>query len=161
MVQQSPSRSTAEALDPIIKALIAKELLNHPDIDVNILVTCCICDVLTITTPYNHEKMKEFFEQVVVTFEKLSSTCGGCYTKMMKVLETLSSVKIMELICFTCLICTYKFSLALKIIFICCHIQDGENFNHDHGGKAFPHELVRLLVTSVKKYNQIALPVCS
>nr|GEZ81626.1 phospholipase-like protein [Tanacetum cinerariifolium] len=38
MVQQSPSRSTAKALDPIIEALIAKELLNHPDIDVNILV---------------------------------------------------------------------------------------------------------------------------
>nr|GEY09765.1 phospholipase-like protein [Tanacetum cinerariifolium] len=105
MVQQSPSRLKAKALDPIIEALIAKELLNHPDIDVNILVACFICDVLRITTPYNHEQM--------------------------------------------------------KIIFICCHIQDGENVNHDHGGKAFPHELVRLLVTSVKKDNQIAPPVCS
>nr|GFA38097.1 phospholipase-like protein [Tanacetum cinerariifolium] len=38
MVKQSPSRSTAKALDPIVKALITKELLNHPDIDVNILV---------------------------------------------------------------------------------------------------------------------------
>nr|GEZ27404.1 hypothetical protein [Tanacetum cinerariifolium] len=97
MVQQSPSRLTSKALDPIVEALIAKELLNHPDIDVNILVACCICDVLTITTPYNHEQIKEFFEPVVVTFEKLSSTCGGCYTKMMKVLETLSSVKFMKL----------------------------------------------------------------
>nr|GFA07296.1 phospholipase-like protein [Tanacetum cinerariifolium] len=58
MVQQSPFGSTAKALDPIVKALIAKELLNHTDIDVNILVACCICDVLKITTPYNREQMK-------------------------------------------------------------------------------------------------------
>ncbi|GJW35572.1 phospholipase-like protein, partial [Tanacetum coccineum] len=44
MVQQSPSRSTIKALDPIIEALMAKELLRHPDMDVNILITCCICD---------------------------------------------------------------------------------------------------------------------
>nr|GEX21772.1 ribonuclease H-like domain, reverse transcriptase, RNA-dependent DNA polymerase [Tanacetum cinerariifolium] len=30
------------------------------------------------------------------------------------------------------------------IIFICCHIQDRENFDHDLGAKAFSHELVRL-----------------
>ncbi|GJS62089.1 dolichyl-phosphate beta-glucosyltransferase [Tanacetum coccineum] len=58
MVQQSPSRSTIKALDPIIEALIAKELLSHPDMDVNILVTCCICDVLKLITPYNHGQMK-------------------------------------------------------------------------------------------------------
>nr|GEV23097.1 phospholipase-like protein [Tanacetum cinerariifolium] len=69
----------------------------HPDVDVNISVACCICDVLTIMTPYNHEQTKEFFQLVVVTFEKLTSTRGGCYTKMMKVLETLSSVQFMEL----------------------------------------------------------------
>nr|GFB10765.1 zinc finger, CCHC-type [Tanacetum cinerariifolium] len=82
---------------------------------------------------------------VVVTFEKLSSTCGGCYTKMMKVLETLSSVKFMELMS-ECMQLDelIKFSLSLNIIFICCHIQDGENFDHDHGGKAFSHELIRL-----------------
>ncbi|GJX64563.1 phospholipase-like protein [Tanacetum coccineum] len=58
MVQQSPSRSTLKGLDPIIEALMAKELLSHPDMDVNILVTCCICDVLKLITPYNHGQMK-------------------------------------------------------------------------------------------------------
>ncbi|GKE12927.1 phospholipase-like protein [Tanacetum coccineum] len=96
-VQQSPSRLVIKALDQIITALIAKELLIHPDVDVNISVACCICDVLTMITPYNHEQMKEFFQLVVVTFEKLTSTCGGCYTKMMKVLETISSAQFMEL----------------------------------------------------------------
>ena len=58
MVQQSQCRSAIKALDPIIEALMAKEMLCHPDMDVNILVTCCISDVLKIVTPYNHEQMR-------------------------------------------------------------------------------------------------------
>lgn len=42
-VDQSPSESMIKALDPIIEALVANELLGHPDTDVNISVACCIC----------------------------------------------------------------------------------------------------------------------
>ncbi|PWA73961.1 phospholipase-like protein [Artemisia annua] len=88
-VQQSPSRSTAKALDPIVEALIAEELLNHPDIDVNISVACCICDVLTITTPYNHGQMKldglivRLFKQFLTASE---SNSPAVVSKMEKIL---------------------------------------------------------------------------
>ncbi|PWA41678.1 phospholipase-like protein [Artemisia annua] len=80
-VQQSPSRSTAKALDPIVEALIAEELLNHPDIDVNISVACCICDVLTITTPYNHGQMKIASSVCSQLGEKVLKNCAARLSK--------------------------------------------------------------------------------
>nr|GEY54227.1 phospholipase-like protein [Tanacetum cinerariifolium] len=45
-VQQSPSRLVIKALDPIITALVAKELLIHPDVDVNISVASLNAELL-------------------------------------------------------------------------------------------------------------------
>ncbi|GJZ77791.1 phospholipase-like protein [Tanacetum coccineum] len=51
-VDQSPSdKSMIKALDPVIEALVAKELLGHPDMDVNISIACCTCEILRIMTP--------------------------------------------------------------------------------------------------------------
>ncbi|PWA91426.1 hypothetical protein CTI12_AA089520 [Artemisia annua] len=50
-VDQSPSASMIKALDPIIEALVAKELLGHPLLYVNISVSCCICEILRIMAP--------------------------------------------------------------------------------------------------------------
>ncbi|GJR63363.1 phospholipase-like protein [Tanacetum coccineum] len=80
-VHQMPTQSMKYALQPVIEALIAKQLLKHPDMDVNISVACCISEVLRIMvykTPYTDEQMKDFFELVVITLEKLSSVSGGC-----------------------------------------------------------------------------------
>ncbi|GJT41191.1 phospholipase-like protein [Tanacetum coccineum] len=167
VVQQSPSRSTIKALDPIIEALMAKELLSHPDMDVNISVTCCICDVLKIITPYNHVQMKEFFELVVVTFEKLTSTSGGCYTKMMKVLETLSSVKFREQMS-ECLqldgliVRLFKQFLTVADLNSPAVVSEMEKIMTMivAESKEFPHELVGLLTTRVNEDNQIVSPVC-
>ncbi|PWA55245.1 phospholipase-like protein [Artemisia annua] len=167
MVQQSQSRSAIKALDPIIEALMAKELLCHPDMEVNILVTCCICDVLKIVTPYNHEQMKEFFQLVVVTFEKLSSTSGGCYMKMMKVLETLSSVKFKELMSG----CLQLDGLIVRLFKQFLTVADSNSSAVVSEmekimtmivaeSKEFPHELVGLLTTRVNEDNQIVSPVC-
>ncbi|KAK9066049.1 hypothetical protein SSX86_015451 [Deinandra increscens subsp. villosa] len=96
-VEQDPSESTKSALQPITKALIAKELVRHPDIDVNISVACCFCEILRISAPnhpYDVEKLKDFFEMVVITFEKLSSASGGCYKKMAKVLKLFSNYRL-------------------------------------------------------------------
>ena len=60
-VQQTPSESMKYAMHPIIEALVAKDLLRHPDMDVNISVACCICEVLRImddNASYNDEQMK-------------------------------------------------------------------------------------------------------
>ena len=59
--KQKLSESMKYAMHPIIEALTAKELLRHPDMDVNISVACCICDVLRImegNAAYTNEQMK-------------------------------------------------------------------------------------------------------
>lgn len=56
-----PSESMKYAMQPVIEALIAKELLRHPDMDVNISIACCISEVFKIMvykTPYSDEQMK-------------------------------------------------------------------------------------------------------
>ncbi|GJY77151.1 phospholipase-like protein [Tanacetum coccineum] len=83
-VHQMPTQSMKYALQPVMEALIAKQLLTHPDMDVNISVVCCISEVLRIMvykTPYTDEQMKDFFELVVITLEKLSSVSGGWYNR--------------------------------------------------------------------------------
>ncbi|GKB26109.1 phospholipase-like protein, partial [Tanacetum coccineum] len=90
------SESLKYAMHPVIGALIDKRLLRHPDVDVNISVACCICAVIRTVVcyqPYNNEQMKDFFELVVITLEKLSSASRGCYLKMTRVLEHLSCGK--------------------------------------------------------------------
>ncbi|GKE91010.1 phospholipase-like protein, partial [Tanacetum coccineum] len=97
-----PTQSMKYALQPVIEALIAKQLLTHPDMDVNISVACCISEVLRIMvykTPYTDEQMKDFFELVVITLEKLSSASGGWYNRMNKALKTLDKGKLSLIMC--------------------------------------------------------------
>ncbi|GKE05681.1 phospholipase-like protein, partial [Tanacetum coccineum] len=71
-------------------ALIAQKLVRHPDVNVNISVVCCICEIIRMmapNAPYSHKHMKEFFEVLVTSFEKQSSGAGGYRLKMTKVLE--------------------------------------------------------------------------
>nr|GFD14414.1 phospholipase-like protein [Tanacetum cinerariifolium] len=67
-VQLPPSKATVKLLHLISQALIAQKLVKHPDVNVNISVVCCICEIIRIrapNAPYNHEHMKEFFEVLV------------------------------------------------------------------------------------------------
>nr|GEU60897.1 phospholipase-like protein [Tanacetum cinerariifolium] len=168
-VQQTPSESMKYAMHPIIEALVAKDLLRHPDMDVNISVACCICEVLRImddNASYNEEQMKDFFELAVITFEKLSSASGGCYAKLFKVLKTLSglSYSVLEsdlrlngLIVrlfkqFITVADSNTFDVVLMMRQIMTTIiEESEPLNL---------ELVDLLVMSVRKENQITSPVC-
>ncbi|PWA55242.1 phospholipase-like protein [Artemisia annua] len=96
-VPQSPPKPLIKPLHQIINALVAKDLMRHPDMYVNISVACCICQILRITAPnapYNHEQIKDFFELVVLCFEKLSSASGEYYGQMTKVLEVFSKARL-------------------------------------------------------------------
>ncbi|KAI3943664.1 hypothetical protein MKW92_017955, partial [Papaver armeniacum] len=49
------------ALAPLIKALVANELLRHPDVDVKVSVASCISEITRITAPeapYEDDQMK-------------------------------------------------------------------------------------------------------
>nr|XP_043636117.1 uncharacterized protein LOC122607246 [Erigeron canadensis] len=157
------------AMQPAINALVAEELLRHPEMDINITVARCISEILRVMapgSPYNEEHMKDFIELAVITFEKLSSASGGCYTKMSKVLKALSkfdfSVLMSELEFDDLLVRLFKQFLAvadsnspallLKMKKIMTTIIKQSEL--------IKPETVDLLVTSVRKENQIALPVC-
>lgn len=61
LVNQMPSESMKYAMHPIAEALIAKDLVKHHDMDVNISVVSCICEILRIMAPdppYNDNQLK-------------------------------------------------------------------------------------------------------
>ncbi|PWA64622.1 phospholipase-like protein [Artemisia annua] len=167
-VQQMPPESTKHAMQPAIKKLIATELLRHPDVEVNISVAGCICEVFRIMVHelYNDEKMKDFFELVVITFEKLSATSGGCYDKMTKVLRTLSSGNFSVMMCdlqldglivrlfkqFLTVADSNSAVVVIKMKQIMAMIIEKTELPN--------HKLVDLLVNSVREDNKTSSPVC-
>ncbi|XP_071690207.1 uncharacterized protein [Rutidosis leptorrhynchoides] len=168
-VQRPPSESIERAMRPIINSLIAKKLTKHHDINVNIAVSCCICEILRIMAPdlpYTNEHMKEFIDLVVMTFEKLSSAFGGCYTRMTKFFTIcsnfnmpafMSDLKLDGLVVrlfkqFLTVADSNSSSVVLEMEeFLTMMIEDSNPLNL---------ELVNLLVTSVQKDKQIVSPVC-
>ncbi|PWA46425.1 phospholipase-like protein [Artemisia annua] len=163
-VNISNSESLKYAMHPVRYALIAKQLLSHPDVDVNISVACCICVIIRTVVgyePYNNEQMKDFLELVVITFEKVSSPSRGCYTKMTRLLEQLRVGKFPVLMCdlqldglivrlFTQFLTAADFNtigivLKMKKIMTVI-IKESKPLNS---------ELVKLLVRCVRRENQI------
>lgn len=95
-VEQSPSESMKKALSPSTKALIAKDLLRHSDVDVKVSVASCISEITRITAPdapYDDDQMKEVFQLIVSSFEKLDDTNSPSYIKRTSILETVAKVR--------------------------------------------------------------------
>lgn len=63
-LDQSPSASILEALQPSLNAIVKPELLKHQDRDVKLLVATCICEITRITAPeapYSDDILKVSF----------------------------------------------------------------------------------------------------
>ncbi|PWA34712.1 phospholipase-like protein [Artemisia annua] len=177
-VLQSPSETMIKVLHHINEALFAKELLRHQDMNVKIAVSCCICEVMRIMAPdslCNDEQMKyitlvvgaqDFFEMVVMTFEKLSSASSGCYTKMSKVLKIFCNIRLAVLMLdvqvegligrlfkeFLTVADSNSSAIVLKMEKIMTMIIEE---SEDRAP-----ELQGLIVASLKKDKQIGSPVC-
>jgi hypothetical protein len=50
-LDQSPSASILESMQPFLNAIVKPELLKHLDRDVKLLVATCICEITRITAP--------------------------------------------------------------------------------------------------------------
>ena len=62
-VEQAPSEPVLGALLPPLKALIANEVLRHPDTAVRMSVASCMSEITRITAPdapYNDDEMRVF-----------------------------------------------------------------------------------------------------
>ncbi|XP_072990432.1 sister chromatid cohesion protein PDS5 homolog C-like isoform X3 [Typha latifolia] len=95
-VEQSPSQSMLNALQPTMNALVAKELLGYSDTDVKVALASCISEVTRITAPdapYDDDSMKELFLRIVESFEKLDDMSSTSYGKRVSILETVAKVR--------------------------------------------------------------------
>ncbi|KAK4415417.1 hypothetical protein Salat_2649100 [Sesamum alatum] len=69
-VEQSPAKSMQAALSPLMKALVAEELVKHPNVDV-----------------------KDVFQLIVSSFENLADTSSRSHEKRATILETVAKVR--------------------------------------------------------------------
>ncbi|XP_052209614.1 sister chromatid cohesion protein PDS5 homolog C-like [Diospyros lotus] len=95
-VEQSPSKSMQAALGPSMKALVADELLRHPDEDIKVAVASCMSEITRITAPdapYDDERMKDVFQLIVSSFQNLSDNTSRSYNKRTLILETVAKVR--------------------------------------------------------------------
>lgn len=95
-VEQSPAKSMHDALSPLMKALVANDLLMHSDLDVKVAVASCISEITRITAPdapYDDDKMKDVFQLIVSSFENLDDQSSRSYNKRLMILETVAKVR--------------------------------------------------------------------
>ncbi|XP_031091634.1 uncharacterized protein LOC115996518 [Ipomoea triloba] len=168
-VGQAPSETMRNALHPIMKALIGSELLGHSDEAVKVSVVLCLSEIMRITAPrqpYDDAVMKEIFQHIVGTFEKLSNVKSHCYSKAAQILDNVSKVRacvmLLDLECDTMVVDIIK--LFLRII------------SSSHANDVFTNmediiiwiikecdevsgELLMPLVDSIKNENQTVSPV--
>nr|XP_016504302.1 PREDICTED: neurofilament heavy polypeptide-like isoform X2 [Nicotiana tabacum] len=168
-VEQSPAKSMHDALSPLMKALVANDLLRHSDLDVKVAVASCISEITRITAPdapYDDEKMKDVFQLIVSSFENLHDQFSRSYNKRVLILETVAKVRscvvMLDLECDKLI--TEMFQHFLKAI------------REDHPENIFssmatimtlvleeseevPLELLTPLLASVKKDNEEVTPI--
>ena len=63
-LDQSPSASILESMQPFFDAVVKPELLKHQDRDVKLLVATCVCEITRITAPeapYTDDVLKVHF----------------------------------------------------------------------------------------------------
>lgn len=95
-LDQSPSASIMESMQPFLNAIVKPELLRHQDRDVKLLVATCICEITRITAPeapYSDDVLKDIFRLIVSTFSGLSDTSGPSFGRRVVILETLAKYR--------------------------------------------------------------------
>lgn len=92
-MDQSPSMSILESMQPFLKAIVKPELLKHQDKDVKLLVASCLCEITRITAPeapYSDDILKDIFRLIVGTFSGLNAINGPSFGRRVVILETLA-----------------------------------------------------------------------
>ncbi|XP_020110173.1 neurofilament heavy polypeptide-like isoform X4 [Ananas comosus] len=95
-VEQSPSQSMSNAIRPAMKALVANAILRHDNMDVRVAVASCISEITRITAPdapYDDDVMKEVFQRIVESFDKLDDMSSRSYPRRVSILETVAKVR--------------------------------------------------------------------
>ncbi|XP_010243945.1 PREDICTED: sister chromatid cohesion protein PDS5 homolog A-like isoform X2 [Nelumbo nucifera] len=92
-LDQSPSSSMLESMQPCLNTLVKPELLKHQDRDVKLLVATCICEIIRISAPeapYSDDVLRDIFHLIVGTFSGLGDINGPSFGRRVVILETLA-----------------------------------------------------------------------
>ncbi|KAH1056579.1 hypothetical protein J1N35_034644 [Gossypium stocksii] len=168
-VEQSPSQAMQNALSPSLKALVAEQLLRHPDNDVKVAVAACVSEITRITAPeapYDDDQMREIFQLIVSSFEHLSDKSSRSFIKRISILETVAKVRscvvMLDLECDALIIEMFQHFLKeirdhhSEIVFtsmatiMTLVLEESEDI---------PVELLSPILVSVKRDNEEVLPV--
>ncbi|RRT84295.1 hypothetical protein BHE74_00005514 [Ensete ventricosum] len=159
----------SNALRPSMKALVAKELLGHSDIDVKVAVASCISEITRITAPeapYDDDLMKEIFQRIVEAFENLDDISSHSFPKRVSILETVAKVRscvvMLDLECDSLILEMFRYFLntirpnhsekifsSMEMIMTLV-LEESEDISSD---------LILCLLDSVKTDNKDILPV--
>ncbi|GMH14313.1 hypothetical protein Nepgr_016154 [Nepenthes gracilis] len=168
-VGQSAPPLVQEALLPAMKALVSDQLLRNSNMDVKIAVASCLNEVMRITAPdapYNDMKMKEIFEIIVASFDKLSLVSGRCYNKAVSIIDNVAKIRS----------CVMMLDLECDALIIQMFEQFLKNIrpNHPHAvflametimtviideSEDISWELLKVLLSSVRKEHEVASPM--
>ncbi|KAG4195253.1 hypothetical protein ERO13_A06G100800v2 [Gossypium hirsutum] len=168
-VEQSPSQAMQNALSPSLRALVAEQLLRHPDNDVKVAVAACVSEITRITAPeapYDDDQMREIFQLIVSSFEHLSDKSSRSFIKRISILETVAKVRscvvMLDLECDALIIEMFQHFLKeirdhhSEIVFtsmatiMTLVLEESEDI---------PVELLSPILVSVKRDNEEVLPV--
>ncbi|KAA8519226.1 hypothetical protein F0562_013482 [Nyssa sinensis] len=95
-LDQSPSKSMLESMQPVLDAIVKPDLLKYQDKEVKLLVATCICEITRITAPeapYNDSVLKDIFQLIVSTFSGLGDTNCPSFGRRVVILETLAKYR--------------------------------------------------------------------
>ncbi|KAK9107461.1 hypothetical protein Syun_023472 [Stephania yunnanensis] len=70
-VEQSPSESMRNAMEPSLKALASENIREHSDMDVKVAVASCVSEITRITTPdapLEDEQIRDLAKELLDTF---------------------------------------------------------------------------------------------
>lgn len=170
-VGQAPSTSLQDALLPAMTALISNGLLRHSDKDVKVSVASCITEITRITAPeapYNDEQMKEIFQLTVSAFENLSDLSSRSYTKAVSILKVVakvrSSVMMLDLDCYAIILEMFQHFLNIiqsnhpHAVFSDMQTIMTMVLDEIHESEEIPLDLLKILLSSVRKENQTVSP---
>ncbi|XP_024183429.1 uncharacterized protein LOC112188531 isoform X4 [Rosa chinensis] len=170
-VGQAPSTSLQDALLPTMTALISTELLRHSHMDVKVSVASCITEITRITAPeapYNDEQMKEIFKLTVAAFENLAHLSSRSYKKAASILRVVakvrSSVMMLDLDCYTLIAEMFQYFLNIiqsnhpHAVFSDMQTIMTMVLDEIHESEEIPLELLKILLSSVRKENQNVSP---
>ena len=97
LVKLRAPQTTLAALVPSRNSLVNPELMRHPDKDVKLLVTNCLCEIIRITTPQepydDDDLMKEVLELIVASFQELGDINSPSFPRRLAILKTVSNIK--------------------------------------------------------------------